>query len=55
MTVIVLFLLIYGSATVALAIAEHHVGDRETDMFDLMFEAMSALATPEFRPGSRPR
>ena len=53
-TVIALFLLIYGVGTVALSTAEHHVGDRETGMFDLMFEAMSALATAGVSTGITP-
>jgi trk system potassium uptake protein len=53
-TVIALFLLIYGAGVVALSIAEHHVGDRETGMFDLMFEAMSALATTGVSTGVTP-
>jgi trk system potassium uptake protein len=53
-TVIALFLLIYGVGVVALSIAEHHVGDRETGMFDLMFEAMSALATTGVSTGVTP-
>ncbi len=44
-TVIAVFLLIYGIGTVALSTAEHHIGKSETGMIDLMFEAMSALAT----------
>ena len=53
-TVIALFLLIYGVGVVALSTAEHHVGDRETSMFDLMFEAMSALATTGVSTGITP-
>jgi trk system potassium uptake protein TrkH len=53
-TVIALFLLIYGVGTVALATSEHHVGDRETGMFDLMFETMSALATTGVSTGITP-
>jgi trk system potassium uptake protein TrkH len=44
-TVIVLFILIYGLGTSALSVTEHHLGDQHTGMIDLMFEAMSALAT----------
>jgi trk system potassium uptake protein TrkH len=44
-TVIAIFLLLYGLVTVSLATAEHHIGHRETDMIHLMFESMSALAT----------
>jgi trk system potassium uptake protein len=53
-TVIALFLLIYGVGTVALSTSEHHVGDRETGMFDLMFETMSALATTGVSTGITP-
>ncbi len=53
-TVIVMFLLIYGIGTVALSIAEHHVGHRETGMIDLMFEAMSALGTVGVSTGITP-
>jgi trk system potassium uptake protein TrkH len=53
-TVIALFLLIYGVGTVALSTTEHHIGDRETGMFDLMFEAMSALATTGVSTGITP-
>jgi trk system potassium uptake protein len=53
-TVIALFLLIYGVGVVALSTAEHHVGDRETGMFDLMFEVMSALATVGVSTGVTP-
>jgi trk system potassium uptake protein TrkH len=53
-TVIVLFLLVYGIATVALSIAEHHMADRETGMIDLMFETMSALSTTGVSTGITP-
>ena len=53
-TVIGLFLAIYGIGTVGLSIAEHHAGDRETGMIDLMFEAMSALATTGVSTGVTP-
>src|SRR5215204_4097821 len=53
-TVIALFLMIFGMGVVALSIAEHHVGDRETGMFNLMFEAMSALATAGLSTGITP-
>jgi trk system potassium uptake protein len=53
-TVMALFLVIYGLGTVALSITEHHVGDRETGMIDLMFEAMSALATAGVSTGVTP-
>jgi trk system potassium uptake protein TrkH len=53
-TVIALFLLIFGVGTVALSTSEHHIGDRETGMFDLMFEAMSALATTGVSTGITP-
>jgi trk system potassium uptake protein len=53
-TVIALFLVIFGLGVVALSIAEHHVGDRETGMFNLMFEAMSALATAGLSTGITP-
>jgi trk system potassium uptake protein TrkH len=53
-TVIALFLVIFGLGVVALSIAEHHVGDRETGMFNLMFEAMSALATAGVSTGVAP-
>jgi trk system potassium uptake protein len=53
-TVIALFLLIYGIGTVGLATTEHHVGHHETGMIDLMFEAMSALATTGISTGITP-
>jgi trk system potassium uptake protein TrkH len=46
--------MIFGVGVVALSIAEHHVGDRETGMFNLMFEAMSALATAGLSTGITP-
>lgn len=52
--VIALFLLIYGISTVALSTAEHHAGNRETGMIDVMFEAMSALATTGVSTGVTP-
>jgi trk system potassium uptake protein TrkH len=53
-TVLALFLLIYGIGTVGLSTAEHHVGHRETGMIDLMFETMSALATTGISTGITP-
>jgi trk system potassium uptake protein TrkH len=53
-TVIALFLLIYGIGTVGLSTAEHHAGGRETGMIDLMFEAMSALGTTGISTGVTP-
>jgi trk system potassium uptake protein TrkH len=54
MTVMVLFLLIYGIATALLSIAEHHVSHREVGMLDLMFESMSALSTTGVSTGITP-
>ncbi len=53
-TVIAVFLLLYGVITVALSTAEHHAGDRETGMIQLMFESMSALATVGASTGITP-
>jgi trk system potassium uptake protein TrkH len=44
-TVISLFLLVFGVIVAALSIAEHHLGGRDTDMLELLFEGMSALST----------
>jgi trk system potassium uptake protein TrkH len=53
-TVVVVFLLIYGLGTGALAVAEHYVGNRETSMLALMFESMSALGTVGISTGVTP-
>jgi trk system potassium uptake protein TrkH len=53
-TVIAISLLLYGAFTVSLSTAEHHVGHRETDMIQLMFESMSALATVGVSTGITP-
>jgi trk system potassium uptake protein TrkH len=53
-TVIAVFLLLYGVITVSLSTAEHHVGHRETGMIQLMFESMSALATVGASTGITP-
>lgn len=53
-TVIAIFLLLYGAVTVALSTAEHHVAHRETGMIQLMFESMSALATVGASTGITP-
>jgi len=53
-TVIALCMLIYGLGAGGLAIAERYGGDRETSMIDLMFEAMSALATAGVSTGITP-
>jgi trk system potassium uptake protein TrkH len=53
-TVIAIFLLLYGVITVLLSTAEHHVAHRETGMIHLMFEAMSALATVGVSTGITP-
>jgi trk system potassium uptake protein TrkH len=44
-TVIVIFIVVYIAGTVALATTEHHIAHIDVLMLDLMFEAMSALAT----------
>ncbi|MCA9880251.1 MAG: hypothetical protein KC442_20795 [Thermomicrobiales bacterium] len=44
-TVIVIFLLVYGVGAAGLSVAEHHLSHQQTPMIALMFEAMSALAT----------
>jgi len=53
-TVIVLFVLMYGVGAGGLAIAEHYGGERDTLIIDLMFEAMSALATTGVSTGVTP-
>jgi trk system potassium uptake protein TrkH len=53
-TVIVIFLLVFGIGTVALSTTEHHIGKSEIGMIDLMFEAMSALATAGVSTGITP-
>jgi trk system potassium uptake protein TrkH len=53
-TVIALYLLLYGVITVSLSTAEHHIGHRETGMIHLMFESMSALATVGVSTGITP-
>jgi trk system potassium uptake protein TrkH len=53
-TVIAIFLLVFGLGTVLLSVAEHHLSGRETGMIDLMFEAMSALATTGVSTGITP-
>jgi trk system potassium uptake protein TrkH len=53
-TVVAIFLLLFGGITIGLATAELHVGHRETGMIDLMFEAMSALATVGVSTGITP-
>jgi trk system potassium uptake protein TrkH len=53
-TVIAIFLLLYGLVTVSLSTAEHHIGHRETGMIHLMFESMSALATVGASTGITP-
>jgi trk system potassium uptake protein TrkH len=53
-TVIAMFLLVYGIATVALSIAEHHLANRATGMMDVMFETMSALSTTGISTGITP-
>jgi trk system potassium uptake protein TrkH len=53
-TVIALFLLIYGVATALLSITEHHVSHRGVGMIDLMFESMSALSTTGVSTGITP-
>jgi trk system potassium uptake protein TrkH len=53
-TVIAIFLVIYGGVTIALSIAEHHIAHRQTGMIDLMFEAMSALSTTGVSTGITP-
>jgi trk system potassium uptake protein len=53
-TVIALFLLIYGFGAMSLAVAEHHASDRQTGMIELMFEAMSALGTVGISTGVTP-
>jgi len=53
-TVIVIFLLVYGLGAAGLSAAEHHLSRRETPMISLMFEAMSALATVGLSTGITP-
>lgn len=53
-TVIVIFLVIFGAGTVALSAAEHHINGRDIEMIDLMFETMSALATAGISTGITP-
>jgi len=53
-TVIAIFLVLYGVITVSLSTAEHHVAHRETEMTHLMFESMSALATVGASTGITP-
>jgi trk system potassium uptake protein len=53
-TVIVIFLLIYGLGAAGLSVAEHQFSHRETPMIELMFEAMSALATVGLSTGITP-
>jgi trk system potassium uptake protein TrkH len=53
-TVIVIFLLIYGLGAAGLSAAEHQFNHRETPMIELMFEAMSALATVGLSTGITP-
>src|SRR5215207_8728295 len=53
-TVIVIFLLVYGLGAAGLSAAEHQLSHRETPMIGLMFEAMSALATVGLSTGITP-
>lgn len=53
-TIIAIFLGIYGAATGLLAIAENHVSDQGRAIIDLMFETMSALATVGLSTGITP-
>ena len=53
-TVVAVFLVLYGVVTVLLSTAEHHVAHRETGMIQLMFESMSALATMGASTGITP-
>ncbi|MCA9862594.1 MAG: Trk family potassium uptake protein [Thermomicrobiales bacterium] len=53
-TVIVIFLLVYGLGAAGLSAAEHQFSHRETPMIELMFEAMSALATVGLSTGITP-
>jgi trk system potassium uptake protein TrkH len=53
-TVVVIFLVLFGAVTVALATTELHIGHRETGMIELMFEAMSALGTVGISTGITP-
>ncbi len=54
MTVIVVFLIIFGIGVASLSIVEHHLHRRDVGMIDLMFEAMSALATVGVSTGITP-
>jgi trk system potassium uptake protein TrkH len=53
-TVIVIFLLVYGVGAAGLSVAEHKFSHQETPMLELMFEAMSALATVGLSTGITP-
>lgn len=53
-TVVVIFLLIFGVGVAALSVAEHYLSDKETAMIALMFEAMSALGTVGLSTGITP-
>jgi trk system potassium uptake protein TrkH len=53
-TVIAIFLMIYGLGVILLSIIEHHFSDKTTSMLSLMFEAMSALATAGLSTGVAP-
>ncbi len=53
-TVVAIFLAIYGAATSLLAIAENHISHNEIPIIDLMFETMSALATVGLSTGVTP-
>ena len=53
-TIIAIFLGIYGAATGLLAIAENHVSHQGRAIIDLMFETMSALATVGLSTGITP-
>ena len=53
-TIIAIFLAIYGAATGLLAVAENHVHKQDRAIIDLMFEAMSALATVGLSTGITP-
>ncbi len=53
-TVIAIFLLVYGIVTVTLSVTEHHLGDQSTGMINLMFESMSALSTSGVSTGITP-
>ncbi|MCD6030004.1 MAG: trk system potassium uptake protein TrkH [Thermomicrobiales bacterium] len=53
-TVVAIFLTIYGAATSLLAIAENHISHNEIPIIDLTFETMSALATVGLSTGITP-